>query len=260
MLLDRLRITGLDKQDMDHIRDSSSSDTAIPPEARAHVHRIIHTVKFHSWDTRPKPRELLILCDAKMDNLVHLCRAITALLCEYVEKWLRGRDKCVSMIYFCRLHVEPDDAQSGVRAMMRSMICQLLEQYFKDVQFQEQDIDLDALDTGGIEVLCNMLQWLVRQVSSDTRLVCIVDGATAYEGERYKGELWKALDCLLNLVRDETVPATVKVLVACYKDTFKINKAFRLRDDKIIPLEQICPYDTSIFDGSSGRSGCNCKR
>jgi hypothetical protein len=168
---------------------------------------------------------------------------------------LRSRDRYVSLVFFCRRHMDSNDtcAYTGPAAMIRSFVAQLLEQSYQGYSFARGDVDLEGARAGNVAVLCALLEWLVRYLPEKEKkktLVCIADGIDAYENGEDGGDLRTVMDSLLGLARSEDSDRVVKVLATSPMGTVSIDEAFRNGPSSFLSMErlQIVSYEEGALE------------
>lgn len=221
-LLAVLNILDLDKTDIDSIMESSNS---IPLKYRSRAMQIVTAEEFRAWATSATSSELLVQGDPGADTTQ--ATFAMSLVSASLMQGLRNRDRFVSLVFFCGRHVESDDALAGGRAMISSLMAQLLLQHYANATFRQQDVDLEGLRSGDIGVLCRLFEWLVRQLPQHKTLVCVVDGVEYYETAKYEDDMRTVLNSLLGLARDETMCPAVKILATSPMGTVSVHKAFK---------------------------------
>ena len=145
---------------------------------------------------------------------------------------LRAKERFVTALWFCGQHINPAEAggRVGGRAMLTSLIGQLLRQHPFDTRPMYSGVEIAALQEGGLDVLTQLLGWLVRQLPETMTLFCIVDGVYLLERDEFQGEALPVLLCLIRLSQDKSVPATVKVLLTSTPGTDIVRGAFEEGD------------------------------
>jgi hypothetical protein len=230
----------LDTTDLEAIIDSAET---ILWEYRKQTQQIFVAKEFSDWASAAKSCTLLIQgYDWKDSEQAGLAMAFVSATFMHV---LRTRDRFISLAFFCGRHVEPEDAPVGGTALMSSFIAQLLQQHYADTVFNQQDINLEGLRASDIRTLCKTFEWLVRQLPRDRTLMCIIDSADVYEIEGLETDMRIVLHHLLGLAQDESVAATVKVLVTSVTGTIGIHEEFQDENTDILLMESL---DSSLED------------
>ncbi|KAL9578939.1 MAG: hypothetical protein Q9212_005398 [Teloschistes hypoglaucus] len=138
---------------------------------------------------------------------------------------------------YCGLHIHPPEKETGVGPMLANLIGQLLNYDFDfDLAFlvPGQKADLQTLD---IDLLCDTLKTLIRQIPRGHLIICTIDGVSFYESSYYWQEMMAAVDTLVELVEEETeTEAIIKILLLCPDSS--INVARRLDPAQVFTLEE----------------------
>ncbi|KAK3299451.1 uncharacterized protein B0H64DRAFT_455397 [Chaetomium fimeti] len=276
------------KQDLDVLDETdlstilSTSGGTIPLAKRRRADLVASTTAFRAWlvDAGPAaaPRKPLVHGD------LHLVRGrngssgrrgdpryLSALtrFCATLVRALRARPgEYVPLVFFCGSHVERDDMYCGGRALVCSLIAQLLRWGFGGgggsgngdsargsgwVGFDEElrrvqengavdgaiQNQLRAVERGeegvgdglGISRLCNLFACLVRRLPRGVTVVCIVEGVSHYELDDYEDEMLRVVGRLLGLISDKSMAAVVKVLATSPTTTDSVQWKLEGDDD-----------------------------
>ncbi|OJD29212.1 uncharacterized protein BKCO1_8800020 [Diplodia corticola] len=219
-----LDIPDLDSPDIDSILESSD---AIPLAYRSRAKQIIGTTEFRDWATSAKSRLLFVQGDPMHD--MSQSPSALSLVCTTLTKGLRAREQFVSLAFFCGHHTEPDEHPGG-GAMIRSLIAQLLQQYFPAFSFPTGDVDVEAIKEGDIEALCGLFGCLVRRLPARMILVCVLDGVGCYENDEHEHDLLQVVKFLVGLRKDDSVAPAIKILVTSEIQSDKVHEL--LEDEK----------------------------
>ncbi|KAF5000734.1 hypothetical protein FDECE_11146 [Fusarium decemcellulare] len=243
VILAILDISDIDKRDIALIMESSN---AIPLKYRRRAKQTILADEFRTWATSATSCELLIQGNPGADTTQ--ATFAMSLVSASLMQGLRNRDRFVSLIFFCGRHVESDDAFSGGKAMIRSLLAQLLQQHYVNATFRQQDVDLEGLRSGDIDVLSRVFRWLVRQLPQHKTLVCVVDAVEYYETAKYEDHMRTVLDALLGLARDETMSPAVKILATSPIGTVSVHKAFKNDDSSFLLMDGLPSRDEDVLE------------
>lgn len=253
-----LDMADVDLSDLDFVNDRKHQ---LPPRERARAEQVVNAAAFRHWITAPSSAELMVHWDqcrqvANVSSLTVLCTTMAAALKVQSGPFL-------SALWFCGRHHDRAEVQSdaflGPRAMLKSLIDQLLRQYMFDMPavsrcidvttLQRSDGDLDA--PGGLLAL---LKSLLLQLPPAVTLFFVIDGVVLYEREQFVNEAIVALGRLSSFTVDARVRCTVKVLwtsapsadvFAFGDDNSKINVAS-------IPLAELVPSEERLVRELSG--------
>jgi hypothetical protein len=227
-LRDLLNIPDLDISD---IKFSIDSRNLILFKLRSRSEQLVTTPQFNSWLVKPKSRKLLVHGDFK--NGPNYIPPLS-LLCATLTQVLRKRERYISLIFFCGSHVETDEGPVGGRAMIRSIIAQLLRQHSFDLSLLGQEIDLERIKEGSMETLCALFSWLLKRVPKDITLVVLLDGISHYENdeEGFEDEMLRVVRLLLRFVKEASIEtATVKLLATSPAATDGVLNEFEEGND-----------------------------
>ncbi|KAL8366416.1 hypothetical protein RB595_004950 [Gaeumannomyces hyphopodioides] len=203
----------------------------LPETERAQAEHIANTQLFQRWVVSASSAKLLVHWDSSLPETIAGVSPLSV-FCATMTKALRARERFVSALWFCGRHADPTEAggRIGGRAMLTSLIDQLLRQYAFDTRPMCSDVDLAALQAGGLDALTQLLGWLVRQLPETMTLFCIIDGVYLFERDEFSGEALPAFLSLIRLTEDGSVPATIKVLLTSTPGTDIVRGAFEEED------------------------------
>lgn len=222
-----------------HIRDFDASDIRTIVESRALIplslssrsEQLATTPQFKSWLVKPTSRKLLIHGNFKSGpSLISPLSLLTATLIQV----LRTRESYISLVFFCGSHVERDEGPVGGRAMIRSLIAQLLNQHSFDISTLSQEVDLDHVEKGSTKALCTLLSWLLRKVSKDMTIVILLDGVSHYEIDDpgFEKVMLSVIKLLLNFAKEGGgLMATLKLIVTSPLATDRVFETFETFND-----------------------------
>ncbi|KAK3299643.1 uncharacterized protein B0H64DRAFT_440003 [Chaetomium fimeti] len=198
---------------------------------RTQAEQIINTQLFQRWIVSTSSAKLLVHWDLSPPETIADVSPLSV-LCATMTQALRAKEGFVSALWFCGQHIDPAEAggRVGGRAMLASLIDQLLRQHAFDTRYMYSDVDLAALQAGGLDALTQLLGWLVRQLPETATVFCIVDGVYLLERDELKHEALPVLLALIRLAEDSSVAATVKLLLTSTLGTDIVRGAFEEED------------------------------
>ncbi|RYP92925.1 hypothetical protein DL770_000975 [Monosporascus sp. CRB-9-2] len=220
------------------------SGGAIPLRYRSSANRIVKSDAFYAWATSARSCELLIQGHVVADT--EQARAAMSLASASIMQGLRGRARFVPLVFFCGRHVEYDDELTGGSAMIRSMMAQLLQQHFTNATFRKKEVHLEALEDVDIDIVCELFGWLVRHLPQNMTVTCVLDDVSCYGNRRYEADMWRVIEFLLGLARDESLPPAVKVLATCPAGTVYVHKLFKQDGSAILSVEGLPPMGEEL--------------
>ncbi|KAL8369925.1 hypothetical protein RB595_000331 [Gaeumannomyces hyphopodioides] len=254
-LLWTLGISSPDVGDMAFVLESEES---VGLRYRSRAKGIMVTDEFREWATSETSCALLILGDVSRDTTGP--SAALSLFSASMMRRLRGQDRYVSLVFFCRQHLEPADPHLGPGAMIRAFVAQLLLQLkqmqhgmeplidvLRDAPFTQRDLELGLNDQGlewlrrwNTEMLCRLFDWLVRHVVPPHKtLICVGDGIEAYEASQHMEDLRKVVGCLLGLTSTCGDRPTVKFMATSPEGAATLEGVFRGYGSAIIEIETL---------------------
>lgn len=201
--------------------------------------QIVNSPLFRNWIVSASSAKLLVHWATHIPKMVAQVSPLS-LFCLTLTQSLRARDQFVSAVWFCGQHVDTHEpgVRTGGRVMLSSLIDQLLRQFEFDTVPLHNEIDLDSLQTGDINILSELLRILVTQLPPTVTLFFIVDGVVLFEREEFEEEASKAFLALIHLVADTSVMAAVKLLFTSTPSTDIIRVAFE-QDDLILNVDSL---------------------
>lgn len=222
--------------DLSSILESSPS---IPLRERRKADLLVTTIQFHDWVVAPRSRELLIHGDFRSSRAPRYISALSH-FCATLTRALQAKKQYVVLAFFCGSHVEHDDRHRGARAMARSLVAQLLQQWsFDSTALEGLGLDLERVRKGNLGRICALLGSLVCRLPEHLTLVCVIDGISHYETDDFEEGMMKVLLCLLGLARDSRVASPVKVLATSPTTTDLVQSVFRDDDSCFVSLSQV---------------------
>lgn len=214
-----LDISKIDNEDIAAILDMKGY---FPLRERAQADHIIQTTQFRQWMVAPVSTKLLVHWEPRPSKIIGYVSPLSIVCCIMADA-LRSQARFLPMIWFGGKHVNREEIGDGLgpNAMIRSFIDQLLRQSDFDMRLLP-----DLVDPTSLEDLIELLTWLIRQLPGTRTVCCIVDGVVLLEREEYAVEAFPILLKLVELVRDDSVVAPVKLLFTTTGITIDVRAAF----------------------------------
>ncbi|KAH0425036.1 hypothetical protein CcaCcLH18_11179 [Colletotrichum camelliae] len=235
-----------------------SMKNQLPPRQRVLTEQIIRTKPFRKWIVSPSSTKLLVQWDFRLPKTIAGISPLSV-FCTNVIQTLRSKENFVSAVWICGQHNDDRrqaSARIGGRAMLASLIDQLLRQHTFDLRALHHEIDPNGLQGGRIEALMDLLSWLVRQLPPTTTFICIVDGVVLFEHEDFKSEALPVFQRLLALTNGPSLCANVKVLFTSTPGTQIVRGAFE-EEDLLLNVhtlpQLVCPPNGERVDRELGR-------
>jgi hypothetical protein len=237
-----LNIPDMDKSDLQYIMEKRER---IAMEYPGQAEEVAKSKQFKAWAVSPSSEELLIYGNSQYSGRNHISGL--SLLCATVIQGLGSRDRQIALGFFCGRHVETESERTGGKAMISSLIAQLLRQHTFDLSILHQDIDLDGLKNANMDHLCSLFSWLIHRVPEDMILICLIDGVVYYENEDFEEELLYVLKFILELTRDGSIPPALKVLVTSPSPAHEVKALFKDDDSSFLWIRGSLPSTNQRF-------------
>jgi hypothetical protein len=229
-----LQMFDIDEADMITIIDNSNG---IPMQHRNRASQVAGTSQFRDWMVAATSRELLVCTEHGID--AGQAAASLSLLYATLVRALRIRQYHIGTVFFCGMHVSQDDENKniGADALIRSLIVQILRYHVFDTTQLPWEVDLGRVAAGDLRELCGLFSWLVKRLPREVALVCLVDGISYYDCDEHEGDMLVVLDCLLGLVREQGLSATLKFMATSEEATESMQGLFRNDDECLLEME-----------------------
>jgi hypothetical protein len=197
---------------------------------RSRAEQITNTPLFRNWIVSPLSAKLLIHWDSRLPKVVAEVSPLTV-FCTTLARSLRSKARFISALWFCGQHINANEhgARSGGQTMVSSLLDQLLRQWEFNTEPLHNHIDFKSLRKGDIETLTGLLGVLLRQIPPEMVLFLIIDGAVLFERDEVEDAL-PVFSSLIQLVADNTVGASVKLLITSTPGTNIIRGPFETED------------------------------
>lgn len=217
---------------------------------RARAENIANTQFFRTWAISTTSSKLLLFWDLPASNILWGLSPLST-FCASLASALAAYPQILSATWFCSRHLKTRDrrpeACSGPKAMLTSIIDQLLRRYTVDTQKLRYDINLSALQNGELEEQIKLLEWTVRQLPEALAVFIIIDSVQLYERSDFEDDMLMVLPRLLRLVSDGRVKATLKILLTSVPGPNIIRAAFQeegsILNVATVPLTDVVPSD-----------------
>lgn len=198
--------------------------------------------RFKQWLTTRHSEVLLVNGNADTSNR---CSPVS-FACGLLVSSLGSFPSTITLSFFCALHTDSSDPETGSRTMLASLICQLLEQYQDfDLSFLTVDQKFDLRDHE-ISILCSLFKTLLRQLPDGQLVFCMVDGVSYYEYGHRKDDTCKVLAMLAALTDDDKLNAVVKLMISSPKTSRYVSKT--VDPDDIYTLPETIEHKNQGFN------------
>lgn len=215
----------VDSRDIIRINDRKEE---ISHQKRAHAEQIVSSTLFQQWIVSTESAKLLVQWDTNTPESIAGISPLTV-FCTTMAQALQVRNQFISVLWFCGQHCDRSDAGDciGGRAMAASLVDQILRQYLFYMVTLNHEINSNLLQgSQSLNELLKLLNWLIRQIPREFTVFLVIDGVYLFEREEFWSDAQKVFICILRLVNDTSVPATVKVLFTSAPGTTNVRAAF----------------------------------
>ncbi|KAM0816710.1 putative Fungal STAND N-terminal Goodbye domain-containing protein [Seiridium cardinale] len=154
----------------------------LPADQKAQVDLVFNARLFHDWNRSAFPQKLLIQWDNNKPTTIAGVSPLSGFCADLVRN-VETKPEFLTIVWFCGLHIDPVEPQTAVggRAMVASLIDQLLRRHHFDMKKVPRDINTASVQLGNIRTLIKLLRWLIRRLPADITLLCIIDGLVMFE-------------------------------------------------------------------------------
>lgn len=204
------RILDIPDIDIADMKQIEAKAWKVDPDQRVQAEGITKLQQFKDWMLSPSSSKLLVHgCFSGLPMYL----SPLSLFCIGLTTALRARERFYSLVFFCGLHLDPDNDNGGLHvgghAMIKSLVAQLLRQH----AFDTRSLPDDIMPLDDVNRLCTLFGWLVGQLPRNITLVCLIDGIEYYEREAYLQEMTKVLIYILELITERNLAVDFKILV-----------------------------------------------
>lgn len=139
--------------------------------------------KLHTWITSTEPSILLVNGNyngpARQSPLSFVCAKLMDSIQPNLQETGARKPLILAHAFFCGQHMSPEDPDSGLSGLMRSLLAQLILAYpdFNPTIVQR----MRDINSNDINKPCEIFYTLISQVPPETMIFCMVDGITLYE-------------------------------------------------------------------------------
>ncbi|KAJ2989594.1 hypothetical protein NUW58_g3394 [Xylaria curta] len=246
-LWSHLRTPDLDDDDLQRILHNVGE---IILEDRGRAEQVISTPHFHDWATSPSSTKLLVHGDFDSTAAANRGMSPFSMLCAIMVKALRlslAEGEIISLVFFCGCHLV-DDVYRGGRAMIRSLLAQLLRQFPAGSIEPDSGLVMQEVERGDISQLCRLFVYLVRQLPPRMTVFCLIDGIGEYESEEYLHGMDLVVMTILELVDESATSgrAKIKLLLLSPQPTVEVRKVFDQEPGVLLHMAQIPTLEAGV--------------
>lgn len=231
-LLQLLGVPDISASDLQRVKDL---DSTLSKRDKSKADHVLQTELFQQWMACLGPAKLLIHGNFRGSRTVSPLSLLTATLTEAARA---DQNRLVSLVFFCGCHLDrEEDPCSGGRALMQTLISQLLQQQpHTSISTSPWELDMDRVRQGDLQQICRLLNFLVHRLPEEVTLFCLIDGMVYYERDEFIDEMHYVLTEIMRLVGDPTIQANVKLLITSPWRTDMAQDFFQ-EDREILHME-----------------------
>ncbi|KAK1701396.1 hypothetical protein BDP55DRAFT_641444 [Colletotrichum godetiae] len=202
-------------------------------EEKGRAQWLLETDEFRQWFRQGGSS--LLLVDGCFDHSI--VSPLSAICSGVIAALLEDEDSAV-VFFFAGLHTDvaaPEGKNTGPRAMMRSLIAQLLKIQklpAPDLGFLSESM-LEACSLGDCYTLCKIFVEIIKQAPPQMTVFCIIDGISWYEQDPWKQDVYQVATAFEHLAKREDLGESgpLKVLLTSPAQSMEIgNLAMRHGD------------------------------
>lgn len=187
--------------------------------------------RFKQWLTSRNSEILLVNGNADISSRC----SPTSFACGLLVSSLGSFPSTITISFFCALHTDSSDPETGSRMMLASLVCQLLEKYQDfDLSFLTVD-QKDDLHDYEVDTLCSLFQKLLRQLPEGQLAFCMVDGISYYEYRDRRDDTCKVFAMLAALTEDKKLNAVFKLMIPSPTTSICVSKNVNQEDTYTLP-------------------------
>ena len=203
-----------------------------PSASLAQSYWILNHQTFRAWLVSDESCDLLVNVDDRSLESERI--SSTSLVCATLIQALKDSEQATPLAFFCSLHTGDGVFLRGPQGLMRSLVNQLLQLQDFDLNFINHDY-AEMIRCQDVWWLCDLFVRLVSQLSKDGIIFCVIDGASAFEKQKYGNGILLVVDHLSKLaLRLGSVPV-FKFLLTTSKASRQIKQLFASDDCITVP-------------------------
>lgn len=152
---------------------------------------LMQSPKLHAWIASTEPSILLVNgncnnASARQSPLSFVCAKLMDSIQPALQEAEPRKPSIFAHAFFCGQHMNPEDPDSGLSGMMRSLLAQLLVSY---PEFNLSIIQrLRDIDSNSVSSLCDVFSTLIIQIPPEAMIFCLIDGITLHESSKSQTE------------------------------------------------------------------------
>ena len=237
-LLDWIDIPDVASDDRKRINERRQ--TWVPLNEQARAEQLIRSTQFKNWMVAGTSSQLLVHGEYEGQRYVS---GLSLFCSSFVQSLVANAPRFIPLIFFCGLHTDPfTDQYTGGRAIIQSLICQLLCQFDFDTRsLAREKLDEHLIQLGDVDELCRLFRWLVTQLPPSVVLFCLLDGVGYYERAEFEDDMGLVVETLLRISAEQNTQAGVKILLTSPSRTHYIRQPFP--DEMVLSIESMARAD-----------------
>ena len=187
--------------------------------------------RFKQWLTSRHSEVLLVNGKSEISSR---CSPIS-FACGLLVSSLGSFPSTITLSFFCALHTDSSDPDTGARMMLASLTCQLLEKYQDfDLSFLAVDKKYD-LQEHDVDTLCDLFKSLFKQLPEGQLAFCMIDGISYYEYHDRRDDTCKVVAMLAALAEDRKLKAVFKLMISSPTTSRYLSDVVDLEDIYTLP-------------------------
>lgn len=235
---DLLNILGVDGES--HIEDYRRVHRAcqsIEPSDSQIAQAIIGGPTFQGWVSADDSAAIFVEGGPALG--FHGCLASLSLMSCLVIEHSVGQEPAILIHHFCRRHIASKDPIQGPQGMMRSLTSQVLRFFDNqvDLKFNFSHRDREQLESHNLQTLCSCFANVVKQLSPDMVLMCIIDSIDCFERREWAEDCKFMIKEIQDLLYEYDYGPVFKLLITsparsrCVGGLFKPQHRLLLSND-----------------------------
>lgn len=226
----RVGIPNIDEADLQKVLNRAAD---IDFSDRGRAQQMISTQHFRHWMLTHNSAKLLVHGDFENTSRT----SPFSILAATVTQGFRSSPGIINLVFFCGQHLL-DEEHHGGKAMIRSLIAQLLRQYPFPAIAPPSGMSMEDIHSANIKQLCTLFTFLIQQLSPQTTIFCLIDSINEYEREEYIHGMDDVIYAMLGLVGGNS-RASFKLLLLSPRPTVEVRKAFDGEDGTLLHMQQL---------------------
>lgn len=208
---------------------------------------VLQSLRFKHWLQGPLP-DVLGVSGRLEDGMARY--SSTSLLCGMLVQSLQESNVAHVLHFFCGPHNSRSDAFSGPRALIQSLLAQLLSLQQFDIGFLRFGQWEEGLRANSISTYCSLFRRLIEQLPTSI-MFCIIDSVSVFEVDNWADDLQIVLRTLLETVADPQLSVRLKLLITSASRSRCMDSLLNENDTLHVPTDT---GDRRLLNGRSVHS------